>query len=331
MIDEIPKYPTIPDALRQAAFLKSLVPFIGAGVSKLAGYPDWDGLAHSAISFFIGEQKFSHAQLDQVSSLSPRVKLSLAAELENKHDVKIDFRKILTRGAGKSDGRQDVYGKVHRLWRFSEMFVTTNYDEELDNPGPQQLVPEEDITHDRSTVVPRTVYLLPDITDDVLGSSNSVVHIHGSIRSRESMVLTTLDYVKRYQSHRLEGQKYVENEYLTFLATLFSARNVLFIGYGLQELEILEYVLQKGLARHQSPSGEKPRHFLLQGFFSHELSLARSLESYFLSFGIHLLPYSRDERDWESLVDVLEKLCEELPPGSRLPSSERFEMEEMLT
>ena len=330
MIDEIPKYPPIPETLRVAANLKLLVPFIGAGVSRVGGYPGWVGLAQRAMSYFIDQQKFDHARFDQISELPPRLKLSLAVDLEKEHELTIDFRKILTPAEGKNVARRDVYEKVHRFWRFSDIFVTTNYDEELDNLVPPSLTSKGDATQDHTTIGPSVIYKPQDIIVDLLDHKQTVVHIHGSVRDRNSMVLTTLNYLETYQGNRHEGGQYIENKFLTFLDQLFRTRNVLFIGYGLEELEILEYVIQKGLQERFSHKG-RIRHFLLQGFFSHQLSLARSLEGYFRSFGIQLLPFSRDERNWDSLIDVLEKVCDELPPGSRLPSSERLDMEELLS
>lgn len=329
MIDEIQKYPPIPEALRDAAFQKQIVPFVGAGVSRIGGYPDWVGLAEGTMAYFIEQQKLDHGQLAQIAELPPRLKLSLAAELETEHQLKIDFTKILTPADKKKDSRRGIYECVHRLWRFSDLFVTTNYDEELDNLAPSTLVSDNDDANDFSTVTPKIIYAPQTINVDLLDSKQSVVHIHGSVRDRDSMVLTTLDYLERYQGNRHEGGQYIENKFLTFLDQLFRTRNVLFIGYGLEELEILEYVIQKGLRKHSLGTG-RVRHFLLQGFFSHQLNLARSLEGYFRSFGIQLLPFSRDERDWDSLIDVLAKLSEELPAGSRLSSLERIDMEELL-
>lgn len=329
MIDEIPKYPPIPESLRDAASLKLLVPFIGAGVSRIGGYPDLAHLAEGAMSYFIDQQKFDHAQLDQIAELPPRLKLSLAADLEKEHKLEIDFMKILTPADGKKDAKRDVYEQVHRLWRFSDLFVTTNYDEELDSLVSSTLTSDSDATPDRSTITPSVIHAPQTITVDLLDHKQTVVHIHGSVQNRDSMVLTTIDYLERYQGNRHEGGQYIENKFLTFLDQLFRTRNVLFIGYGLEELEILEYVIQKGLQKRSLQKG-RARHFVLQGFFSHQLSLARSLEGYFRSFGIQLLPFSRDERDWESLIGVLDRLSEELPPGSRLSSSERIDMEELL-
>ena len=45
MTDTIPPTPEVPPGLREAAQLTKLVPFVGAGASKLAGCPDWNEFA----------------------------------------------------------------------------------------------------------------------------------------------------------------------------------------------------------------------------------------------------------------------------------------------
>jgi hypothetical protein len=97
MTDTIPPIPEIPPGLREAAQLTKLIPFVGAGASKLAGCPDWNEFADEALRVFVEHRKLSHAQLDQVKTLSPRLKLSIALALQAEHHIQIDFRRILHR------------------------------------------------------------------------------------------------------------------------------------------------------------------------------------------------------------------------------------------
>lgn len=76
--DGIPLIPSVPDALREAAQLGRLIPFVGAGASRLAGCPNWAEFADGALACFVNRGKFTYAQLAQISGLNPRVKLSLA-------------------------------------------------------------------------------------------------------------------------------------------------------------------------------------------------------------------------------------------------------------
>jgi len=59
----------IPAGLREAAARTTLVPFIGAGASLLAGCPGWKDFADKSLRWLVGQGKFSYSQLDQISHL----------------------------------------------------------------------------------------------------------------------------------------------------------------------------------------------------------------------------------------------------------------------
>ena len=100
----------------------------------------------------------------------------------------------------------------------------------------------------------------------------------------------------------------------------------MFVGYGLEELEILEYVLTKG------PRGtDEVRHFILQGYFSHEETLMRNMDIYYRNgCGIELLPFRRDEKDWEQLLDVIKAFADGMPASTPLLQQEMQDMENLL-
>lgn len=328
MIEKIEPIPeNIPEPLRLAAIQGKLIPFIGAGVSQLGGCPNWREFADASLNFFVEKDILNHAQLAQIATLSSRVKLSVALDLAKQHNLPIDFEKLLTpSGANKKIG-DAVYTNLSRL---AKTFVTTNYDKWLDQMPPEPLRADE---AESSQSLQRDIsrhcfYKRNDISAENLDVPNAVFHIHGSILDRDSMVLRTVDYLDRYSSHRIESIESRENTFLTFLQTLFKLKNVLFIGYGLNEMEVLEYIVEKGIQKPKT--SEEPRHYILQGFFTHELELARSLKRYYHEFGIELLPFSRDERDWEQLITVIEYLAQEIPHSTPLDLTKRLEMEELL-
>lgn len=328
MIDEILPIPKVPEALRLAALQRKLVPFVGAGVSQLGGCPGWSAFADDALKFFVKQGKLSHAQFDQISVLSSRVKLSVALELEKTHKIDIDFKALLQPSEDKKKSGDKIYSDLSKL---ATTFVTTNYDDWLIQGSPIPINVKSGNTYSANPpdTSRKAIFKLSDISAENLDVPNAVFQIHGSYHYRETMVLTTIQYLDRYASHRIDGKSNHENPFLTFLQTLFSLKNVLFVGYSLNELEILEYVVQKGIEK-QNINMEEPTHFVLQGFFSHELELARSLESYFLQFGIGLLPFSRDKDDWQQLVAVIEQYAQEIPLGPELSVPKRLEMEALL-
>jgi len=61
----------------------TLIPFVGAGASRIAGCPNWSKFADGALRFFVEQGKFSNGQVAQISHLNPRVKLSIALALQN--------------------------------------------------------------------------------------------------------------------------------------------------------------------------------------------------------------------------------------------------------
>ena len=103
-------------------------------------------------------------------------------------------------------------------------------------------------------------------------------------------------------------------------------KTVLFVGYGLEELEILEYIILKA----RTKNGMQVKHFLLQGFFSHERELMISLRTYFRDCGIDLIPFLKDQEGWNQLLHVLEAFGQSVPASSPTVLQEFKEMEALL-
>jgi hypothetical protein len=327
MIEPIPP---LPPGLNEAALRGTLIPFIGAGASRVAGCPNWIEFADRALRYFVDQGKFTHGQLAQLGQQHPRVKLSIARGLQRQHNLPIRFDAIL-----HPDGR-NTNPKGRRLYealsKLGRTFVTTNYDDWLDTTigGPSPTVSAGGgIGTATIGQKPTVIYRVEELTLDNLERPNTVFHLHGSLLDPTGMILTTQDYVRHYANDRRADSSEEENRVLTFLGFLFSEKNVLFVGYGLEELEILEYII--GKARLMAEPGKtEMRHFLLQGFFSHEEELARSLSNYYAECGIELIPFLRDQKDWDQLMDVLEEYARIAPAGAPLNVQILKEMEALL-
>ena len=334
MDDEILPIPPIPELLRREAGLGKVIPFVGAGVSRLAGGPSWAEFANGALSSFIEQGRMNYATYEQMQALSPRIKLSMALELEKQAlqdgGKPIDFSKLLhpTGDCSHKKG-QRLYGG---LSAFSRRFVTTNYDRWLDTPI---LLPTTGIQEGGAgagahapNLKPqkRDQYILPhDFLITKFDRPNMVLHLHGSVEDRRSMILTTADYVRHYANDRRCDKS--ENRVLTLLNNLFDQYTVLFVGYGLDELEILEYVISNKW--HSMPPEIK--HFLLQGFFSHEKALMRELRTYYSAqCRITMIPYLLDELDWDQLLDVVDYFAHEIRIGDVPVSARLANMKELL-
>ncbi len=331
MADELLPIPQVPDGLREAAQLGKLIPFIGAGASLLAGCPSWAEFADAALKSLIRDGRFTYSQLDQIRHLHPRVKLSLARNIALEKGGTIDFRKILHPTA-RRDHKNGC--RLYRsLFTLARIFVTTNYDEWLDEQIPEPTPAASPAKSPMGTPPAdrlQVKYKVDDLLPSLLNQPNTVIHLHGSLRDPAGMILSTRDYVRHYANDRLSGDPGKENRVLTFLEYLFSHKTVLFIGYGLEELEILEYVIEKARPPVGSTAHEA-RHYILQGFFSHEETLLRSMKSYYLGeCGIQLIPFRRDDKDWGQLLDVLEEFAKTIPASAPYILQKEQEMEDLL-
>lgn len=326
---EIRSLPSVPQGLIDAATRTTLVPFVGAGISQLAGCPRWSEFADRALDSLVVQQVLTAAQRSQLGGLSPRVKLSVAKLTARRKNVNINYRELLqkTRDWSADPAGRRIYSYISAL---SSKFVTTNYDEWLDIVLPPfELSPEQAETRtNRREEKRRTKLHLPSEITVANFLPNTVVHLHGAVEDPDNMVLSTSDYIQRYANDRRRGEGDEENQVLRFLEYLFREKTVLFLGYGLEELEILEYVVMK--ARAMGQRNNIAQHYLLQGFFSFEAEICASLQDYFLhECGIELIPFSRDENDWRQLINVLESFAKALPANDELIVQELAEMEEL--
>jgi hypothetical protein len=140
MSDGILPIPVIPDILREASQRGVVIPFVGAGVSVLAGCPTWADFADGALKACIEAKKFTHGQLAQIRHLPPRVKLSIARGLEEEHGLKIEYAKLINPKNGYENN--NTGNRLYRsLGKLGETFVTTNYDSWLDTEIPEVLIP----------------------------------------------------------------------------------------------------------------------------------------------------------------------------------------------
>lgn len=320
MIKKIPLIPDVPHELREAAQFGKIIPFIGAGLSMLAGSPSWNDLADNALKVLIKRNHLSYSELEQLRHLSPRIKLSLAKSLDTRGIL--NFEQLIMPNIGEKikETGNEAYSYIEGI---ANSFVTTNYDSWLKYKKYQfPQTTQADITiperQERTLIYQRENFRI-----DLLNQEDTVIQLHGSVKEANSMVMSTQDYLEHYA----RDTKNNENPVLTFLTDLFRLKTVIFIGYGLDELEILEFIIKKGNSRLNSP---KPTHYILQGFFSNQADLASHLRSYYLTLGIELIPFSRDKRDWNQLIYVLQHLSKEIPCTKMLTIMEQVEMKNLL-
>jgi len=276
-IADLREIPELPDEIIQAGLNGELVLFVGSGVSMMLELPSWSGLALKALHDLRQKGLLNYSEIEQLKNLEPKKQLSIAKLIadENEHDLD------LTRYFKEKVEGNSIYKSINDI---GCACVTTNYDELL---APRFHEAKDDLVKSIS-IKPKEVIRISDKSEFFakhLDEPGTVVHLHGAISKPETMVVTTKEYLEHYDHDNVRH----------FLRELFAKKIVLFIGYGLEETEILEHVLRNGAVK----SARDRRRFALQGYFRSHESLYENLHKYYAKyFGVHLIGFTRDHKDF---------------------------------
>lgn len=302
---DLREMPDLPDEVRQAALDGNLVLFVGAGTSMLVDLPSWEGLARLALEDLRKKGHINYSELEQLKGLDPKKQLSIAELIAKDNSISLDLAKHLTTG----EGDKGIYVYLNKIGCPS---VTTNYDELLE---PRYYSAKDG----SSTATPITrVFQKKEFLAGRLNTPGTVVHLHGSVAKPETMVVTTKQYLEHYEDDIVKE----------FLGELFEKKTILFVGYGLQEAEILEHILRKG----RVTDTKNKRRFVLVPFFRSQLPLYTMLYEYYVkSFGVHLVGFIRDHKDYNQLEDIVKAWSEQIEVRPPALASELDFMDEVLS
>ncbi len=268
-----------PDEIVQAGLNGDLVFFIGAGASMLLGLPSWSGLAAKALEDLRQDGYLNYSEIEQLNGLDPKKQLSIACSIAEDNRYELGLTKHFV---GKSEG-DSIYKAINDI---GCSCVTTNYDDLL----APRFVDVKDGSATAASV--NRVYEKEKFFAKLLNEPGAVVHLHGAISKPETMIVTTKDYLKHYDHENVKE----------FLGELFEKKTILFLGYGLEEAEILEHILRRGSVK---PTSDR-RRFALQGFFLSQRPLYENLYTYYeKSFGVHLLGFVRDHENYKRLEAII--------------------------
>lgn len=297
MPSEILPIPPLPKQILEAVNNNRLAVFIGAGVSRLIGCKGWDELAKTLIKRCYTTRKPDGSTLINFKEME-----SLSLITDHKRTITI-CRRILgedsfleeLRRSLEADPRlvetQNIYAE---LWRLRGLYITTNADVHFD-----------------AVFEPRNVLSRPEDFDADTIHRTKIYHIHGSIQEPGTLIFGVPEYVSRYNQLRFRD----------FLSKVFSDYTVLFVGYGLAEFEVLDFVISK---INPTLRGEL-RHFTLQPYYSGEGNLLEFDQSYYNPMGITVLGYQKDVRGYNQLYDVVCDWNKEINQTSvYLPNSYQF-------
>ncbi len=292
--------PIIRKEIEDSAQSGELVVFVGAGISRLVNCPTWEGFADKILSQLV-PTGIDYYELSQIQAIpDPKKKLSIARIVAQEKKIDLNYKAIFEIKAPDPN----IYTYLNK---FNCTFVTTNYDKLL-LPQSRKSEPEENWRFYHKT----------DLLREKLDVNGNVVHLHGCVDDPNSMVITTRDYLDHYS--RMEVQE--------FLTYLFESKTVLFLGYGLEEIEVLEYILRRGGTANKSKTPRIKR-FILQGFFNAEMALFQKLESYYReTFVADLIGFPKDYRSYFQQEEILATWSEKLTFGGMALTDEADALEE---
>ena len=275
--------------------------FVGAGISRLVGCPDWSGFAGRVLDQLVAKECIDHFELSQIRDVGdPKKQLSLAKIVAQERKVTIDFKDALTRRGGANCS---IYDSLNR---FDCPFVTTNYDKLL-VPEKRQSEPESNWR----------VFKRDQLVGAKADVAGNVIHLHGCVDDPSEMIVTTREYLEHYSLPQVQ----------LFLRSLFERKTVLFLGYGLEELEVLEYALRRGGA-DGSQSKSSIRRFVLQGFFNADAGLADMLDKYYKeAFETQLIRFPKDKEGYARQAVIIRDWLAQLEFGGNLLTANALELE----
>lgn len=306
-IVHIADIPEIPDTIKKASSQGRLIVFIGAGVSKIIGCPSWEELALKQLKYLYDSKCITFHEFENLRKLSPRKLLSICKQILDKKRLtpSSSFKDMV-----KPDGvLLDKYKIYEKLYAWKAVYITTNYDECLDKVvteiRPQPI--EIDAPHAlaQKTVEekkpPKIVFLKEDFLISNIDQGN-IIHLHGSILNEDSLILTVIDYLKHYEWKD-------ENPIPIFLEEIFKRYTILFMGYGLEEYEILEYIISKA----PRATGAL-QHYMLYPMFREEVNIFKFQNDYYADLGIKLVPYPIGDNGYEQLCNVVDEWAKIIGP-----------------
>lgn len=286
---------TLPKALTEAVTTRSLVPLVGAGLSRQASpaYPGWETLLRDMNKHGRARDWISESEYEDVESLLDRKSFLMAAQAIKVRFPYDDYFRFLE---DRFDTSEVDPAPVHlALFKLNApLILTTNYDTLL----------EDAYAVARRHLPTWTGHNAPDVTNYLhRASSAKIPHlfkVHGSVDDPETIVLTEQDYSALIHGH--EGYRMV-------LTAIFITRVVLMLGFSGDdpELRLLLEQIREAFNRRGEPD-----YILLRRGAVNRTERSRWRED----LGIEVIEYDASPGDPE-ITEILEYLATFAPLDPR--------------
>jgi hypothetical protein len=301
---KIEEVPSVPPEILEAASSGRLVVFIGAGVSRIIGCPSWKEFAIGHLKYLYNESIINYHEFTKLKLMDSRKILSICKNIYKTRNIQSPTENLLK----CNDELIKKFLIYEELYSFNSIYITTNYDTFLDKVVEKNIHKKQikinsqdesliDLDIDEEKKVGKVFYKKQDILITNLENGN-VIHFHGSVNDENEVVMTIVDYMNHYKPKKNPS---------FFLREVFEKYTVLFVGYGLEEYEIIEFMI-KDLSNVKN----EIRHFMLYPMFTKNDNLLKFYEDYYKALGIRLIPYSIDKKGYDQLEKVIKNWAKEI-------------------
>jgi len=296
LTDEIPEEPDVPKEILEKANEEKLCFFLGAGVSKLIGCNGWTEVAANLAKKCFMKEHINYKQLESILRINdPKKIITICHNILCKMDSANDFFEEVKESLKPDPDLIKDYNIYKELSEIPAIFITTNIDTHFDFAFKESIVYKEDDFN------PQNIF------------RGKLYKIHGTIEDEKSIIFTVSQYLNRYR----------KENFINFLWTIFNTRTIIFLGYGLEEFEILDFLVTK--------IGEEKmeqKHWILLPYYSGEEYLKTYDEEYFGSLGISVIGFRKDGYGYRQLYKVIKKWKNEINELSSIPLEDVKDMEE---
>jgi tetratricopeptide (TPR) repeat protein len=322
--------------LCRALNLKTVVAFVGAGCSAAFGYPTWETFASEMIELTASVAPSKHrGTLGRFRGVLNRYKEKRDPCPSDRLTLFIDVCKSILAEEQRLDLYKDKvktlfslkdikdcnppHNPYHQLFNLDiRRFVTTNYDIELERNliDVRKLHSDDDLLKGLGAKSRRArqglLRSFSQTTKDyeqlalfalakIRGNENAVFHCHGRFDDPDSLIASETDYQSWYFSDKDPSRRIFRQT----IELLIESNPLLFVGYGLQDEELLRPL------RHLSALDPQRRHsrplFALVGWSGEDEGYDEVL---YERYGVHVIPYTISSE--EGSLGHSRALCDKL-------------------
>ena len=286
-IDSVPdlrKYPHICNAQKSGR----LVVFVGAGLPALWGCCRWKEMARSLIDSCYENNGIDYWEREVLLakySATPRKLITIAKSIFESKFSGDKYISALEETLEIVPEQQKKYSSLmSNLFSWGAIFVTTNIDSHFSEIFDPEILDSTNVH-----------YKLGDYSLE----PKNITHLHGVIKDKSSLVMTVDEYLSKYH----------DSGFKDFLEGIFSDEEncILFIGYGIDEMEIIDFMVHKYSSKKEilSLSEFTKRFYVLLPFFQQEEQLCEYEQRYFDQINMTIIPYSINKNGYAQLDGIL--------------------------